>query len=73
MAGLLGARVLLEGGYIAGAQDVVFLEDRGAHQDDLGVGETAGWSEIHHNWNCSIVSTSLRRHGFFKGCRCDTC
>lgn len=73
VAGLLGTRVLLEGGYIAGAQDVVFLEDRGTHQDDLGAGETAGWSEIHHNWNCGIVSTSLCRHGFFKRCGYDTC
>lgn len=35
VAGLLGTRVLLEGGYIAGAHDIVFLEDRGTHQDDL--------------------------------------
>lgn len=73
VAGLLGTRVLLEGGYIAGAQDVVFLEDRGTHQDDLGAGETAGWSEIHHNWNCSIVSTSLCRHGLFKRCGYSSC
>lgn len=51
VAGLLGTGVLHKGGYIAGAQDVVFPEDRGAHQDDLAAGETAGWSEIHHNWD----------------------
>lgn len=39
VAGLLGTRVLLEHGYIAGAEDVVFSEDGRTHQDDLGAGK----------------------------------
>lgn len=35
LAGLLGTRVLLEGGHVAGAQDVVFSEDGRTHQNDL--------------------------------------
>lgn len=36
VARLLGARVALERGHVAGAQDVLLSEDGGSHQDDLG-------------------------------------
>lgn len=36
VARLLGARVALEGGHVAGAQDVLLSEDGGSHQNDLG-------------------------------------
>lgn len=35
VAGLLGARVVLEHGYVAGAHGVLLSEDGGAHENDL--------------------------------------
>lgn len=49
-----------KGGYIAGAQDVVFPEDRGTHQDDLATRETAGWSEIHRNWDGTSLNVIMQ-------------
>lgn len=39
VAGLLGTRVVLEHGYIAGAHGVLLSEDGGTHQNDLGGGD----------------------------------
>lgn len=48
MAGLLGTRVALEHGYVAGAQGVLLSEDGGTHQNDLGAGNTGlkGHSDV---------------------------
>lgn len=40
VAGLLGARVVLEHGHAAGAQGVLLPEDGGPHEDDLEAGNT---------------------------------
>lgn len=38
VAGLMGTRVVLEHGYVAGAQGVLLSEDGGTHQNDLEAG-----------------------------------
>lgn len=59
VAGLLEARVVVEHGYIAGAQGILLSENGGTHQNDLGAGNRGTHQIYLHTTESSMAPDEI--------------